>query len=185
MGTLQLSSFNMKWIYVLICVGAIVLADNAIRSFGSGRAANAPVFSLDAREEALADVLERLANKSGYTIIFKGEGADLPVSIRLKDVTLEEMFRRILQRSNYTVVWNDPEKTVSLSIYASAKGRKARKSRRDAAEKDGEEETPTMIFSGHKTDGDDEGDRTNRERGHGLTITGEETRFVQATDTTD
>ena len=170
------------WI-ALIVMGTLFFADPTIRSFSTET--NSPVLSLEVRNEALADVLEEISEKTGYQILLRGEGEDLPVSIKLKNVTLEEILRRILGKSNYTVIWNEAEKSVLLSIYESS-GSLGQKTSGSRPERERERISPPRDIRDRKTglsnferkrprDDDDAPD---------FSITGRGSRFVQATDTT-
>ncbi|HHC25607.1 MAG TPA: hypothetical protein ENK58_09425 [Desulfobacterales bacterium] len=177
----QTSNIKMKWICVLICVGVAILTDAGISSYGSGTDSAAPVFSLDVRDESLENVLEKISGASGYRIVLRGEGGDVPVTVKLKDVSLEEMLRRVLRKLNHTLIWDDAEKKVSLSLYAST----GKSSRGTPMERD--RTMPVRIFPGHQQkDRSDFGRNVSgREEYPDVSITGEDTHFVQGTDTTD
>ena len=75
------------------------------------------LFSLDANSEPVSTVLENISKASGYKIVIKTRLEDVPISIQLSNVTIDEAIRRIFQNYNHVEVWDDAEKKLELYIW--------------------------------------------------------------------
>ncbi len=111
--------FKTLFTYIFIAASLIVGSYAFItpKSFAVKRSQQRPVFSIDVKDKALSEVLEDISDASGYSIILNGENDDLPVSLKLRNVGLEETLKRVLRDVNYTVVWDDSSRKVFLSVY--------------------------------------------------------------------
>ena len=83
----------------------------------SEAAADQVVLSLDARNDSLGNVLNKLAESSGYRIEFNRKWSDYPVNVRIKDESLDDALKRVLNDFNYAIVWDERAKIVTLFIY--------------------------------------------------------------------
>lgn len=102
----------------MIWLGLAMIAFPAISIFARGVDTNKkPHLSLDVRNKSLAEVLEKIATESGYEITLYGELGGFSVSLKIKEATPEELLRRIFGKLNHTVLWNEKEKKVVLSLY--------------------------------------------------------------------
>jgi len=154
-----------------------------------------PHLSLDVRNKSLPEVLEKIATESGYEITLYGELVDFSVSLKIKEARLEELFRRIFRKINYTVLWNEKEKKITLSLYddkgimaspppgaekqddksgtnKSAKDLFGKKSPNPGPNPKG---SPKVSVFGRKN--------SDKEGKPGISISGKDTRFVQTTST--
>jgi hypothetical protein len=81
--------------YIILWLLAVMFTASAAGTFGS--ATGNLLISLDVKNEKITRVLEKISKASGYNIILSTEEEDMPVSLQLKDVSLEEMLRRVLK----------------------------------------------------------------------------------------
>lgn len=83
------------------------------------------LISLEVRDETLEKTLARVSKISGYTIYLQSEWRDLSVTVSLKNLTLEQAIRKILNnRINHAIVWNDIEKNIIITGVETSPGRK-------------------------------------------------------------
>lgn len=92
----------------------------AFSCWGAENAANSPLFSLEEKDVPMAHVLEKISAATGYEITVDQEWADLPVTAKLRDLTLEEGLKRLLKGMNYALVIDDKEKRISIKIQDTA-----------------------------------------------------------------
>lgn len=83
----------------------------------SGEESENSRFSLNVEEEALRAVLQKISTSTGYTITISEELADMPVTVRIKDVSLDKGLRRLLKGFNYTLVTLEEEKKIIITVY--------------------------------------------------------------------
>lgn len=174
--------------YIILWLSAVMFTASAAGTFGS--ATGDLLISLDVKNEKITRVLEKISKASGYNIILSTEEDDMAVSLQLKDVSLEEMLRRVLRNLNYTAVWDNAGKKILLSVYG-AKGKSV--GRPDSGIQTGtsqerilpdissrpEVEPPEFWKN---TIGDIPGQSENRPEPE-VSISGTDTPFVQTTDT--
>ena len=110
-------AFSSGLIFLLILAGGIISSGLAITSFGFEKEGELPVVSLNAKEEPLRKVLDKIARASGYEITLNGESGDLPVSVTFKNAALGEALKRVLRGLNYVAVWDQGDKKILLTIY--------------------------------------------------------------------
>ena len=107
---------NLKRPGALVCLLAILLTLPAFPSFGAETAGQAPLISLEAKDESLKGVLEKIAKHTGYRIFLNEEWGGKPISIKLHNETLKGSIGRLLRGLNYAITWDESKKTLSLFI---------------------------------------------------------------------
>lgn len=166
-----------RWAYLLIYLAVIISANLAIKAFGSESDFRKPVISLDVQDGALTDVLERLSKASGYKIILNGDWEALRVSVKLKNATFEKALNMCLRNFNHAVTWEETEKKVSLFICDSMGSTEYNRASDEIFSRQAVSEFENGISGiGRK--------RSEHDRSLAVSITGEDTRFVQCTRTT-
>lgn len=81
------------------------------------KSAGSPKISLEVTDETLEKTLIQVSKISGYTIELQSRWYDLPVTVHLLNVPLEQAISRILgNQVNHAISWNDKERTVSIMI---------------------------------------------------------------------
>ena len=95
---------------------AILLTHPAVPSFSAETAGQAPLISLDAKDQNLKGVLEKIAKRTGYRIYLNEEWENKPISIKLDHETLRGSISRLLKGLNYAITWDESKKTISLFI---------------------------------------------------------------------
>lgn len=184
----QIADNKMRYIYISICLGLFIMGGTHARSHVSGAETQKPLFSLDVRKMPLAQVLDEISETSGYDIVFRGEGGEenLPISLRLEDVTLDEMLRRVLRDMNHTALWDEAEKTILLSAYSDKSGSKKKGSQGVSALRAMSPGKGRRSKRGQSLDMSGFGrPATSSERRPAVSVSGSNTRFVQTTDTTE
>jgi len=83
---------------------------------GSESGAELATFSLEADQQALGEVLQQIAETTGYEITIDPEYAKLPITASLKNVTVYEGLRRILGKLSRYMVIDEAEKKISVRI---------------------------------------------------------------------
>ncbi len=185
-----MQSKKMRYIYIFICLGMLIMGGAQARSLVSGAEMEKPLFSLEVRKMPLVQVLDEISASSGYDIVLRGEAGEenLPISLKLEDVALDEMLRRVLRELNHTALWDEAEKKILLSAYAS----------KSATRKDMNQDA-----AGISARGSGKGDRPKGKRGSALnmagfgrpaslsgkkplvSVSGNNSSFAQTTETTD
>jgi hypothetical protein len=76
------------------------------------------LFSLMIKNQPLVEVCQKLSNKSGYLIIIDKEWEKLPITVSLKNLTLQQSLTRILKSRhlNYAIISDDKEKIISIVV---------------------------------------------------------------------
>jgi hypothetical protein len=99
-------------LFFLVMVAVInVLLPALVRSAGP------LLISLEVTDETLEKTLNQVSEISGYTIDLQSSWYDLPVTVHLLNVPLEQAIPRILDnRVSYAITWNDTEKSISITI---------------------------------------------------------------------
>jgi len=146
------------WICLIVCLGMIISAGLIIESFGSVFGPKKSVFSLEAEEETLGTVFEKLSKTSGYKIVLNNdEWKTYRVTIRMENVTLQEAISRSLRDLNHALIFDDTNKRVIILVTGKI-GSRAKIS--DTSRK-----------------------RYGRDKRPGVTVSGKQTVFIQATRT--
>ncbi len=116
---------SKKWLIVSLITVLTGLYLNSLipnqGTYASEKPLDETVFSLQADNEPMSNVLGKIAKDSGYKIIIKTDIEDVSVNIQLSDVTLQVAIRRIFQNYNHVAIWDDVEKKIELYIWG-AKG---------------------------------------------------------------
>ena len=133
-------------------------------------------------DQPLSQVIEEISKKSGYEIRLEGIENDLRVSGEATELTIEETLYKILKRFNYTIVWDQKEKRIMVSIYASSVS---------SVTGSGETSSPGHRISEsikNRPDGftpsNYRGTAPSRDSAPVLGISGEGVRFIESTRTT-
>ena len=99
-----------------VCLLAILLTYPTFPSFGAETAGPAPLITLEAKDESLKGILEKIAKHTGYRIYLNEEWGKKPISIKLHNETLRVSIGRLLIGLNYAITWDEGKKTISLFI---------------------------------------------------------------------
>lgn len=133
------SSFLPEITYNILVVFLVLIALSAAVYPGLGRSAGLGLISLEVRDETLEKTLARVSRISGYTIDLQPEWRDLSVTVSLKNLTLEQAIRKILNnRINHAIVWNDIEKNIIITGVEISPGRKGASGDRQQKELSGQ-----------------------------------------------
>jgi len=98
---------------------SVIMASVTVFSLDSSISAEQHLITLSVTDETLEKTLKRISEISGYTIDLESKSRwyDLPVTVHLLNVPLEQAISRILgNRVNHATLWNDKEKTISIII---------------------------------------------------------------------
>jgi hypothetical protein len=152
-------------------------------------------------DEPLNQVLGRISKASGYEIVFDEEWGNVPVSLSFENEPLDKALNRVLANLNHAVVWNEEERKISIFISGKTGTGSSSSSSSSGASREGYPGTRMEIDSGsgrtsyERTPSDrsqpepfDRSESIKRRsegRGPGVSVTGRETRFEQATSTID
>ena len=107
---------NLKRLRAPVCFLAILLTHPTFPSFSAETAGHAPLISLEAKDESLKAVLEKIAKHTGYRIYLNEEWEIRPISIKLHNETLRGSISRLLRGLNHAITWDESKKTISLFI---------------------------------------------------------------------
>jgi hypothetical protein len=75
-----------------------------------------PVINLTVKDEPLSDVLETIAQETGYRFNLTPQWEDHPVSATISNLPLEQGLKRLLRSLNHTIIW-EADKTVTIKVY--------------------------------------------------------------------
>ena len=106
----------LKRIGTPVCFLAILLTHPAVPSFRAETAGQTPLISLDAKDQNLKGVLEKIAKRTGYRIYLNEDWENKPISIKLDNETLRSSISRLLRGLNYAITWDEGNKTISMFI---------------------------------------------------------------------
>jgi hypothetical protein len=107
---------NLKRQRASVCFLAILLIHTAWPSFSAETTGYAPSITLEAKDDSLKGVLEKIAKQTGYRIFLNEEWGGKPISIQLHNETLKGSIGRLLRGLNYAITWDERKKTLSLFI---------------------------------------------------------------------
>jgi len=100
-----------------ILLFSIIIASITVFSLDSGISAEPRLITLSVIDETLGKTLKRISKISGYTIDLQPKWYDLPVTVHLLNVPLEQAILKILRnRVNHAIIWNDKAKTISIIL---------------------------------------------------------------------
>jgi hypothetical protein len=103
---------------VAICLLAIFLAQQILHtSTIAEMATNTPLTSIEAEDVILKDVLEKIAKDTGYRFLIAEELTKMPITVKFINESLDRALWRLLKGLNFTIVWDEIEKKISISIY--------------------------------------------------------------------
>ena len=109
--------FSYLVVFFLISLASMsptILSPNPC--WGSDSGEGSAVFSLDADQKPLGEVLQQISEATGYEITIDSEYAKLPITVSLKNVSVEEGLRRILGKLSRYMVIDEAEKKISVRI---------------------------------------------------------------------
>jgi hypothetical protein len=107
---------SLKQLKVPVCILAILLTHPAVPSFSAETAGQTPLISLDAKDQNLKGVLEKIGKRTGYLIYLNEDWEKKSISIKLDNETLRGSISRLLRGLNYAITWDESKKTISLFI---------------------------------------------------------------------
>ena len=109
--------FRYLGVFPLLCLVSMIptiLSPNPCLGSESGE--ELATFSLEADQQALGEVLQQISEATGYEITIDSEYAKLPITVSLKNVSVEEGLRRILGKLSRYMVIDEAEKKISVRI---------------------------------------------------------------------
>jgi len=105
-------------LFSLLCFGGSILTIlNPMTCIGSESGEEPTVFSLDVRDEPLIEVFNKISKLTAYEIEVSEHWAHLSVTASIKNASIHEAFNRVLRKFNHTIVVDDLQKKVVVSIY--------------------------------------------------------------------
>ena len=202
----------LKWfVPVLLVIGLLFFSMPWV--FGTDADPNTTKISLNAENDTLTNVLDRISQASGYKIEFDQEWGEYRVNLELKNESLEDALSRILVNLNHALIWNDSEKKISIFINGevraggsrispsaggssgpgtASRGSSVRRrpvagsSRRMPSQGPGEIGEPSSPGSIDPLPADESGGRSSQsDRDLPVSVSGQNTRFNQGTSTLD
>ena len=141
---------------------------------------NAEPISIQYRDEPLAAVIEKISAHSGYEVVIDGVHRDTPISGDVQNLSLEETLRKILKRFNHTIIWNEKEKKIIISVYDGSPD--ASTGDRNSTASETVEPIPSNSFSIQPSD--EFGAFIQPTGRRDTMISGEGRRFIEGTRTT-
>jgi hypothetical protein len=103
-------------IFLCACALTVVnMTPGTSRVYAAGQQSR--TYSLEARGEHLGEVIQKLAEMSGYEIRLDPDWEAMLVSISMRNVTLYEGLNLLLSRLNSAIVINPGEKKCSITIF--------------------------------------------------------------------
>lgn len=111
------SATPFKFFCIVACLVIYYCISIAPELLASKNNRQQPIVSIDVRDKGLKEVLKDISDTSGYDIILNGEKDDLSISLKLQDVALDDMIKRVLRDVNYTIVWDNLSRKILLSVY--------------------------------------------------------------------
>jgi len=109
--------FSYLVVFFLLWLGAISTILSPSLCLGSESGEKPTVFSLHVKDEPLIEVLNKISKLTGYEIAVAGKWAYLPITVSIKNASIHEAFNRVLSKFNHTIVVDDSEKKVTLTLY--------------------------------------------------------------------
>jgi hypothetical protein len=104
------------WISLVLLAGLFLALLSYQPFLRIAAGAESRLLSLDMRGEPLGEVLKKFSKDAGYLISFDSEWEGLPVSVSFKNLTMVQGLRRILAQLNYSLVFNDADRRISIVI---------------------------------------------------------------------
>ena len=161
--------------------------------------------SINVVDEPLNKVLGRISNATGYEIVIDEEWGNVQVSLSFENEPLDRALNRVLANLNHAVIWNEEERKISIFIsgktgsgrsassYSSGASREGYPGARTGSDSRGGSISYDRMPStgkqpepiGRSETIDERPDSIPLQRTPGVSVTGGETRFEQATSTID
>jgi len=101
---------RLRWLPAMVLLSLMGIAAGSAFAEVSER-----LISLDIQEQPLKKVLQQIAGQTGYTFLFENTWSEHPVSVRLRDATIQTGLRRVLGRVNHALVYL-PNRTIRILI---------------------------------------------------------------------
>jgi hypothetical protein len=108
---------NLIWQKVKIYLLALLLLHTNLPALCTEVVNEIPLISLKAKDESFKYIIEKIAKVCGYQFLIAEDLGNIPITIQLNNVSLEGSLRRLLRDLNYTIVWDESLKRISISIY--------------------------------------------------------------------
>jgi hypothetical protein len=108
---------NLIWQKVKIYLLALLLLHTNLPALCTEVVNEIPLISLKAKNESFKYIIEKIAKVCGYQFFIAEDLGNIPITIQLNNVSLEGSLRRLLRDLNYTIVWDESLKRISISIY--------------------------------------------------------------------
>jgi hypothetical protein len=80
-------------------------------------AKNTPLISIEAEDVIFKDVLDKIAKDTGYRFLIAEELTKIPITAKFINESLDSALWILLKGRNFTIVWDEIEKKISISIY--------------------------------------------------------------------
>jgi type II secretory pathway component GspD/PulD (secretin) len=102
---------------LIVCLCMLFVSGNIViqPAMAQGKPMD-PVINLTVKDEPLADVLETIAQETGYQFNLSPQWEDHPVSATINNLPLEQGLKRLLRSLNHTIIW-EANKTVTIKVY--------------------------------------------------------------------
>jgi len=101
---------RLRWLPAMVLLSLMGIAAGSAFAEVSER-----LISLDIQEQPLKKVLQEIAGQTGYTFLFENTWSEHPVSVRLRDATIQTGLRRVLGSVNHALVYL-PNRTIRILI---------------------------------------------------------------------
>ena len=89
---------------------------------GDFKGIGSTVFSLDVKNEALGEVMQKVSAITGFQIMISPEWSGWTISARLENVSINYGLRQLLSELNHFIVFNEAERRISIIIDSSVSG---------------------------------------------------------------
>ena len=76
-----------------------------------------PLTSIEAVDAIFKDVLDKIAKDTGYQFLIAEELAKMPITVKFTNESLDRALWILLKGRNFTIVWDEIEKKISIAIY--------------------------------------------------------------------
>ena len=102
--------FNILALTRYYCLIIVIMFCGFIPMSASASSINKETVNLNIKSESLLNVLGEISKQTGWEVQVEKELADITVSGQYIDISLEELFRRILRGKNITLLIDDKKK---------------------------------------------------------------------------
>ncbi|MFC1813815.1 hypothetical protein ACFL03_14110 [Thermodesulfobacteriota bacterium] len=108
-------------VFLIFFLGILISASfNTLPCWGSEKALEPAVISLDVKNMPLKKVCDQILNATGYEIIFNKKWINEPITIKLNNVALTEGLKRIIQKlgiKNHAIVAEEVNHTLQIYTF--------------------------------------------------------------------